>query len=429
MQWFTGGIRRAFSAHMKCAWLGLLLGCRLLAGSQDSEFNVNTRYTVETVFIAGDGWTANLVSDHDTKITPSLRKELTSLIGTKLNPAALDKLAQRLRDEFHARTVEHHVMRGKTPEYVQVVFDIKLRPASFDVSVPKFLYVTQQGFSGALEGTASVKHSAFTAGLVSDGDELAERYTGVEARFENTSLGSNKVRFRFEFDSFHDQWNANTVDLAGPGALYRTRRNFQPVLTFALAKPLTLSVGASFERLQNEFPAAETESANALITTLRYHRRLEGSENQQDLDAGYDLRAATKVLHSNFVYASHRWGFRYTLTRGKNVVIDDMTAGLITGRAPLFEQFELGNSSTLRGWNKYELDPLGGNRMVHNSVEYRYGVFQIFYDSGAIWENGQPVVARASIGTGIREGPFSLAVAFPIRDGHTDPVFMVGMNY
>ena len=105
------------------------------------------------------------------------------------------------------------------------------------------------------------------------------------------------------------------------------------------------------------------------------------------------------------------------------------SAGFITGSAPLFERLVLGNSNTLRGWNKDELDPLGGNRMVHNSVEYRYGAFQIFYDAGAIWEGGQPAVARASIGTGIREGPFSLAVAFPIRDGHTDPVFMVGMNY
>ena len=68
---------------------------------------------------------------------------------------------------------------------------------------------------------------------------------------------------------------------------------------------------------------------------------------------------------------------------------------MITGRAPLFERFVLGNSTTLRGWNKYELDPLGGNRMVHNSVEYRYGVFQVFYDSGAIWDSGETAVLQA----------------------------------
>jgi outer membrane protein assembly factor BamA len=83
----------------------------------------------------------------------------------------------------------------------------------------------------------------------------------------------------------------------------------------------------------------------------------------------------------------------------------------------------------LRGWNKYEIDPLGGNRMLHNSVEYRYGAFQVFYDSGAIWDPGQAVVARNSIGLGMRQGPFFVAMAFPLREGRVDPIFMVGMNY
>ncbi len=85
-------------------------------------------------------------------------------------------MARRLRKEFHARTVEHHVLRGKSPEYVQVVFDVHLRPTRFDVSVPKFLYSPEHGWSGAVEGTATVGHNGFTAGLVSDGDELPERY-------------------------------------------------------------------------------------------------------------------------------------------------------------------------------------------------------------------------------------------------------------
>jgi outer membrane translocation and assembly module TamA len=278
-------------------------------------------------------------------------------------------------------------------------------------------------------------------GLVSDGDELVERYAGLAARYENTKLGTDRMRLRFQFENYHEQWNAHTqADLppietaatfaaANTAGAYRTRQNFEPEVTFVLAKPLTLSVGTSFQRFQDQFPAAATESANALITTLRYHRRLEDSENQHDLDAGYNLRAATRLLNSDFVYARHRWQFRYMLTRGKSVVIDDLTAGMITGRAPLFERFVLGNSNTLRGWNKYELDPLGGNRMVHNTVEYRYGVFEAFYDSGAIWDRGDTAVLRHSIGVGLRQGLFSLAVAFPVRDGHIDPIFMVGMNY
>jgi len=439
------GTRRALLGSMKYAWLGcLLLGGLLSAGTQDSEFNVNSRYTVERVVISGDGWTATVASptDRDEKISSGLGKEIAALIGEKLNPSVLDDLAHHLRKEFHARTVEHRVLRGKSPDYVQVVFDVKLRPTRFDVTVPKFLYNGKQGWSGAVEGTATVKHNGFTLGLVSDGDELVERYAGLVARYENTRLGSDNVHLRFQFENYHEQWNGNTLgelaltptavttlaaqDTAGP---YRTRQNFEPEVTFVLAKPLTLSVGASFERFQDQFPAAATESANALITTLRYHRRLEDSENQHDLDAGYSLRAATRLLDSDFVYARHRWEFRYMLTRGKSVVIDDVTTGIITGRAPLFERFVLGNSTTLRGWNKYELDPLGGNRMVHNTVEYRYGVFEAFYDSGAIWDTGDTAVLRHSIGVGLRQGLFSLAVAFPVRDGHIDPIFMVGMNY
>jgi hypothetical protein len=429
---------------MKFAWLGcLLVGGLLFGGTQDSEFNVNTRYTVENVLVSADGRTTDVGAGGagDERISSRLRKDIAALIGEKFNPSVLEEMAGRLRKEFHARTVEQRVLRGKSPEYVQVVFEVKLRPARFDVSVPKFLYHGEQGFSGAVEGTAMVRQNGFTLGLVSDGDELVERYSGIAARYENTALGTDRVRLRFAFETYHELWNSSTADaLATPtvGAatpqetplpLYRARQNVEPEVTFVLARPLTFTVGASFERLQPENPAAQTESANAVITTLRYRRRLEDSDNQHDLEADYSLRAATRLLGTDFVYSRHRWEFRYMLTRGKSVVIEDFSGGMILGRAPLFERFVLGNGSTLRGWNKYELDPLGGNRMVHNSVEYRYGIFQVFYDSGAIWDDGESAVLRHSAGLGLRKGVVSLALAFPLREGRIDPMLMVGMNY
>ena len=45
------------------------------------------------------------------------------------------------------------------------------------------------------------------------------------------------------------------------------------------------------------------------------------------------------------------------------------------------------------------------------------------------WDGGDAAVVRHSAGLGLRQGIFSLAVAFPIREGHIDPIFMVGMNY
>ena len=276
-----------------------------------------------------------------------------------------------------------------------------------------------------------MNHYSFTAGLVSDGDDLLERYTGFEARYENSHLGSDSVRFKFEFDTFHDLWNPLTAEEAGATgtAIYRTRENFEPVLSFTVARPLTVSFGMSLERMQDEGPAARVEAANAFIASARLHRRLEEDDNLQDFDAGYDLRAGMRTLGSDYAYNRHHFEFRYTWTRGKQVVIDDAMGGIITGNAPLYEKFALGNTSTLRGWNKYELDPLGGNRILSNSVEYRYGAFQAFFDTGAIWDGGEAVVARNSVGVGLREGPFSLAVAFPLKDGRVDPVFMVGMTY
>ena len=99
---------------------------------------------------------------------------------------------------------------------------------------------------------------------------------------------------------------------------------------------MNLTVGTSFERFQSQFPAARTESANAMVTTLRYHRRVEGSgANQQEWDAGYSLRAATNLLGSDFVYARHLGDVQYVYSWGRSQIMDDVTAGAITGRAPL----------------------------------------------------------------------------------------------
>jgi outer membrane protein assembly factor BamA len=103
--------------------------------------------------------------------------------------------------------------------------------------------------------------------------------------------------------------------------------------------------------------------------------------------------------------------------------------GGISGRAPLSDRFVAGNSYYLRGWNKFEIDPIGGNRLAHNTVDYRYGPLQVFYDAGAVWDSGQPATLRHAVGIGVRESVFTLAVAFPVRSGRVEPVFMMGMIY
>jgi hypothetical protein len=423
---------------MRLAWAGFLCLGSLFAGTQDSEFNVNTRYTVESVIISGEGWATDLASDQNAeKISASLRKQFAALIGDKLNPAMLDELAGKLRKEFQARTVTHRVLRGASPQFVQVLFEIVLRPTRFDILVPKFLYTSTQGFSGAVEASAAIGgHNGLAFGLVSDADELVERYTGFMARYENTHLGSDRVRAGLEFGSFHEQWNSATRNALAEGTssgetagLYRTRQEIAPEVTFVIAKPLTVSVGAAFEQMQESAPAGETEAANALTADLHFHDRLDNSDSQQDLDADYNVRVASRLMATDFVYVRHGLTVRYALRHGRHVISDRLTAGVLAGRAPFLERFVLGNSTYLRGWNRFEINPLGGNRMVHNSVDYRYGRFQAFYDSGAVWDTGQPALVRHSFGGGVHQGPVFLALAFPARAGKVYPVFMVGMNY
>ena len=420
---------------MKYSWLGCLwLSSLLFAGTQDSDLNVNKRYTVDTVIVAGKGWKTNVADQQTDKFSSGLRKDLVALIGQKLNPGTLDGLATRLKKELSASEVSHHVLRGDTPEHVRVEFEVKPPHYGVDATVTKFLYDSHQGWSAAGSVGFTVQQNTFGFGLASDGDTLNERFAGISARYENKHVGSDRVGLRFQFESYHEQWNQSTLNALAEtpnqtSDAYRTRQNFQPTATISLARPLTLEIGVGFERFQNQFPAAHTETADALITTLRYHQRLAESEYQQDVYADYTLRAAAKLLGSDFLYTSHLAGLHYRVAHGKHQLMEQVVAGSESGRAPLSDRFVAGNSYYLRGWNKYDIDPIGGNRLVHNTVEYRYGPFQAFYDAGAVWDSGQPVTPRHSLGVGFKESIFSLAVAFPVKSGHVEPIVMLGMIY
>jgi hypothetical protein len=400
----------------------LLVGACFVASAQITPVvNVNSRYIVASIEVSG----------HDEfTLSKGIHEQIQDLIGEYLDQAALDGLSDRIRKELHAKSVTYRVMKSDQPEQVKVNFEVTRRSISLEVNVPKFLYHSTQGWSGAVEGVTGFGPGAVTFRLLSDDDELVERNTGFLARYDHKKVGSDRVRLSFQFESYHQQWNRSTRREEGPEGLYRTRQNFEPSITIVIAKPLTFTAGLSFERIQHQFPAARIESADAVVNTLRYHRLLEDSDaNKHLLDAGYSLRVATTLLGSDSAYARHRWNFGYTFSHDQHSVLVGFIGGVIAGRAPLFERYVLGNSSTLRGWNKYDIDPLGGSRMAHGSVEYRYRYFQIFYDAGAVWDRGQDVTPRNSLGVGLRKDGFSLAVAFPLKDGRLDPVFMAGMNF
>jgi hypothetical protein len=408
---------------MKLLLVGALLtGACLVATAQITPVvNVNSRYIVASIEVAG--------SD-EFNLSPAIHAQIQSLIGENLDQSALDGLTDQIRKELHAKTVTYRIMRGDQPDQVKVNLEVTRRSVSLEVNVPKFSYHSTQGWTGVVEGITGYGPGAVTFRLLSDNDELVERNTGILARYEHKKVAGDRVRLAFQFESYHPKWSRNTQEAEDPEELYRNRQNFEPSITLVIAKPLTLTAGVSFERFQTQFPAARIESANAVVNTLRYHRTLEDSYIQkQVLDAGYSLRAATNLLGSDFAYARHRWNLAYTFTRGRNTLLVTFVGGFIAGRAPLFERYVLGNSSTLRGWNRYDIDPTGGSRVAHGSVEYRYRYFQVFYDAGAVWDRKQDPAPRNSVGVGLRKDGFSLAVAFPLKDGRVDPVFIAGMNF
>lgn len=413
---------------MKRLWTVALLLPAWLAASHDRQPkpNVNSRYTVEAVEVAGI---------EETKLSKGLREDLHKMVGEKFDQQAVERLLARLRSEFPGRTVSHKLRRGLKPEHVKLIITVWRHHLEFNGTVNQALYHSKQGWSGTLEVSPySSQNNRFSFGILSNADDLLERFAGLTAGYERKAIGTDKVRLKFQFESFHQIWNRTTLLALErapemPG-IYRTRQNFQPTLTLAPVRGFELGLGTSFQRFQTQFPAARTEAANALVTTLRYHRRLEDSvANWHRLEAGYSLRAATRTFSSDFAYTRHAFDFDYKLSRGRNRLENRFAAGLMTGRAPLFERFSLGNSYTLRGWNKFDVAPLGGNRMVHNALEYRYRGCKVFYDAGAVWSRGQEPAPKHSLGIGVGHHGFMIALAFPIKDGRAEPVFMAGLIF
>ncbi len=403
-----------------------------------AEVNVNQRYTIESISVAGAQLEKASIPTH-------LRRRLKSLIGERCDMAVIEELADQIRSELHLRSVNEHLSKGSQPDRIRVNFEIVKKAVAFDVSVPKFLYHSSQGWTGELDAASHFRNTSVTVGAVSNGDDSTERFTGVSARIENSRFFSDRIKVAVQIEGYHDLWNDATRNAltALPSHersaldLYRSRQNIAPEATVTIARGLSISGGVSFEQLESERPGSEHSAANAVTAELRFGRKFEGELGQQSFDTQYSLRAGWAGLGSDYSYTRQVLTGRYEVKMGKQTVSDAFMAGSITGSAPFYERFVLGSSSTLRGWNRYAINPLGGTRVSHNTVAYGRlvgeGTVEAFYDAGSLSANGQSSQLRHSIGAGYRQGIFFLTVAMPVTEVHgalsVRPVFMAGMNY
>ncbi|MDZ4797883.1 MAG: BamA/TamA family outer membrane protein [Bryobacteraceae bacterium] len=390
--------------------------------------NVNCRYKVESVEVP------RTISK---RLSRSLKRDLENLVGQNFDPRSVDSLASRIRREVHV-IVAHRVEKGQQPEHVKVVYEPRERGwEEEDARVTQLAYHTKQGTTVGFQAGFDVsRNNRVEAGVFSDADTMLGRVAGYNLAW-NHRFGE-RVRLRFEFEGLHQQWNVATESalLARndvPG-IYRDSYRMDPGIVIMLAPGLSLTTGLSFQQFQTQFPAARYEASNAVTTTLR-HRRRWGNDSSagHEWNAGYTLRAATSLLDSDFAYVRHDLAARYSFRQGASVLTVRALGGVVGDEAPLFERFTLGDSRTLRGWNKFDVAPLGGTRMAYASLQYTWHRCGAFYDTGSVWDRRTPARLRQSAGVMValdkeQDGPY-VAVGFPVRSAGFAPVFVIGMNF
>ncbi len=246
------------------------------------------------------------------------------------------------------------------------------------------------------------------------------------------ALANGRIRPAFHFQSLHSQFNPAT--LRASAEPYHSYQIYQPEATFtpwrgADREEVTISVGLRLQRFTIPSPGVNREASHALVNTLRY-QRVWGEDSTAH--AEYKLSAALGGLGSDYRFTRHEFNTGVAYAPGRHQLRLALQAGAVGGDAPLYDRFAYGNSTTLRGWNKFDLAPLGATRAAAGTIEYgrRFGhefYLSAFLDSGSVWNRNGPSPVRNSSGVGVRtkEG-FFFYVAFPFRSGGVEPVFMTG---
>jgi outer membrane protein assembly factor BamA len=84
---------------------------------------------------------------------------------------------------------------------------------------------------------------------------------------------------------------------------------------------------------------------------------------------------------------------------------------------------------TLRGWDKYDITPAGGDRLAYASVEYRNRGLAFFLDGGSVWDAATGPTTRFSTGFGIHADAFFVTLGVPINTDDVRTTFMIGVRF
>jgi hypothetical protein len=396
------------------------------------EQNINARYTIESAHVEGLP---------EQGISPTLQADIQALVGTSVDHDALEALTKRLRGELPGYTIDRRMSRGTRRGQLHLEFTVQkgedLRWLRFAPSQSKFLYHSEQGWGGRLDVRIGDHDWRVTPLLAIDyRDDLVEEYGGFGVRVENRKIGSDRLGVSFEVSWFDQTWQGTTLTAlaANPDIpeAYRSRRTVAPSAMFAITPHLSVRGGVTITELESLSRSPASQMANTANLSFGYDQQWRQAEGTQRFEGRFDMRGGADALQSDLLYTRYLGRVRYEYERRSSLVLVSGMAGRITSdgnQAPLFERFTLGDSSTLRGWNKYDIAPAGGERMFHASAEYRQHGFAFFFDLGSVWDRATPSRTRTSAGLGYHRDNVFITLGFPINTDDVDAMFMAGVRF
>jgi hypothetical protein len=396
---------------------------------QDRRGDANARYLIERVEIRG-------ISERE--VAANVNAEVQALVGKPLGSEDVDQVDTKVRTAFPEYNVSRRVIRGGRAGEIRLVFSFNLRESArwlrFTPLKSNLVYHRDQGWGGLVDFPITGRSFRVTPIVAYDfGDELIEKYSGYGVRVESRKLGTERLGASFEWTTFNQEWREATLAALAarpglPGA-YDDRTTITPLLNFALTRQLSIGGGVSITELSPLSGAPESQMANAYVGQVRFDPRWEHAGADHAVDARFTVRSAAETLESDFTYKRYLGQAEYSYERSSHTVLASGLAGGIAGTAPLFERFSLGDSRTLRGWNKFDIAPAGGDRVVHASLEYRYHGFALFVDTGSVWDTGVDKRVRVAAGFGIHTDPFFLTLGFPLNTDDVRAVFTTGVRF
>jgi Omp85 superfamily domain len=400
-----------------------------LRGEDTDRDNINLKYVVEQVDIDG--------APEDT-VSQALRDDVQKLVGRPLDHDEAAQLQQRLERELPKYDVKLRIQRGSERGRTRVVFEVtKKEPPRwlrFEPLRSNLVYHSEHEWGSYFDIGIGDRDIRFTPILAfANSDDLVEEFSGYGLRFETRRLGTQRLGASLEWSSFDPDWRAKTVDAlaADPSLprLYDTRSTITPLLKFAFTPELSMSAGVGITELEPLAAGQSSQMANAAIGALDYKLRWSGEhDTSRTIESQFLVRAGTRSLESDLAYNRYAAQGAFEYERGKHQAVASGMLGRITGTAPLFERFTLGDTRTLRGWDKYDVAPAGGSRLLYASVEYRYSGVGVFLDLGSVWDEQTESRVRASTGLTFLAGPTFASIGFPLNTSNLTAIFSIGIR-